>query len=456
MKQKKLFEEFPATSTGEWLDRIRAELKGADLNEKLLWKTGEGFDLMPFYRREDMEKLRYTDAFMPLYLGKDGLKCRNSKEDPGQLGKSKGDKAASWLVRQDVLVQSYASANEQALSLLERGVDSLGFLIGDPDTISNENFAMLLRDFNPSCAEINFSSEGKAIEIVSLVSDLLADKEPGRKSVRGAVEADPLVRLMIQGKLCIPVDAGLDYLAALVRKAMDLPYYRSIHIHGTYFRKAGSGPVLELALAIAMAVEYIDQLTSRGIDPGTAASAIRFSFGIGPSYFMEIGRLRAARLLWEVVCRKFGVTDDFPARMEIHSETVLNAAAGDPFLNMIGSQAAAMSAIIGGTDSLTVHPVEYRNGMTGDFPERIARNQQLLLKEEAFFDRVADPSAGSYYIETITSHIAENAWNIFLQIEKKGGFLQALNSGMIHTLLHDRKDHGEKAGDRKGENYKLS
>lgn len=454
MKQKKLFEEFPATSTGEWLDKIRAELKGAGFGEKLLWKTGEGFDLMPFYRREDMEKLRFTDAFMPLYLGKDALKCRNDEKDPGQPGKRGGDKAASWLVRQDVRVLSYASANEKAFSLLERGVDSLGFLISDPETISIENFSILLRDIDPSCAEINFSSEGKAVEIVSLLGNILSEKEPGREMVRGAVEADPLIRLLIQGKLCIPVEAGLDYLAALVRKALVLPHYRSIHIHGTYFRNTGSGPVLELALAVAMAVEYIDQLTARGIDPDTAARAIRFSFGIGPSYFLEIARLRAARLLWAVVCRKFGVTDDFSARMEIHSETVTNTDTGDPFMNVIGSQTAAMSAVLGGTDSLTVHPVEFKNGMTGDFPERIARNQQLLLKEEAFFDRVADPSAGSYYIETVTSQVAENAWNIFLQIEKKGGFLQALNSGMIHALLHDRKEHGEKADDRKAENHK--
>lgn len=448
MQQKRLFEQFPAITTKEWIDKLRADLKGADPGESLVWKTGEGFDLMPFYRNEDLENLNHLGFYLPLYLrGNVTAPSRDITNHPGQENMFITERSSnSWLIRQDITVGDYHTANRKALSILMKGVDSVGFILTDADTVNEENLRILLNDIDPECAEINFHPEGRAIEIMKSISGIWRKNGHNLTLIRGAVEADPLIRLIINGKLCIPVDSGFEYLASLVRETLVMENYRCININGKWFKNSGSGSVRELAFALSMAVEYMNQMTKRGLDPGSVAKSIRFSFGVGPSYFMEIARLRAARLLWAAVCRKFGVNRK-SSRMEIHCETIThNPDTGDPYMNMIRTQTEAMSAVIGGTDSLTVNPFEGNYGRPGDFPERIARNQQLLLKEEALFDKVADPSAGSYYIETITSLVADNAWKIFLQIEESGGFLTAFNSGLIHSLMHGQEKSVANAG----------
>lgn len=448
MQQKRLFEEFPPVTTKEWINKLRADLKGADPKERLLWKTDEGFDLMPFYRNEDIETLTHVGFSLPLYLRRDVTASNpDITNQPGQVETfiSNGS-SNSWLIRQDIKVDDYDTANKKALSILTKGVDSVGFILTDPNTVNEENLKILLSGIDPECAEINFHPEGKAIEIIKSISVIWRNNGHNLSLIRGAVEADPIIRLVINGKLCIPVDSGFDYLASLIRETLVMENYRCIQINGKWFKNSGSGSVRELAFALSMAVEYLNQMTDRGLDPGSVAKSIRFSFGVGPSYFIEIARLRAARLLWAVVCRKFGITER-SSRMEIHCETITqNPDAGDHYMNMIRTQTEAMSAVIGGTDSLTVHPFEGNNSGPGDFPERIARNQQLLLKEEALFDKVADPSAGSYYIEKITSLVAENAWKLFLQIEDSGGFLTAFNSGLINSLMRGQKISGENGG----------
>jgi methylmalonyl-CoA mutase len=409
------------------MDKITADLKGADFKNKLVWKTGEGFDVMPFYRQENLEKLCIPEgvAGRPIPAGM-------------TEAKTGGSVSSSWLVREDIRVNGYKEANEKALSLLMKGVDSIGFIITDPESVNGENLSLLLKDINPECVEINFIPEGKAREIITIISSLWKKNGFDLSLIKGAVEADPLGRLMLNGKLCIPVEAGIDYLASLVRDTLLLPLFRSVRINGLNFRNAGSGPVQELALSISMAVEYLDLLTGRGIDPGTAAKAIRFSFGTGTSYFMEIAKLRAARLLWAVVCERYGITGTTAARMEIHSETIISQVPGDdPYKNMLRTQTEAMSAVIGGTDSLTVSPFDNSVSLSDGFAERIARNQQLILREEAYFDKVTDPSAGSFYIENLTSLVAEKAWEHFLEIENTGGFLSALSSGQINARLEE-------------------
>ena len=196
----------------------------------------------------------------------------------------------------------------------------------------------------------------------------------------------------------------------------------------------------ELAFGLAMGCEYMDQLTSRGISSDLAASKIRFSFGTGSDYFPEIAKLRAARLLWSVVLNGYHPAKDENIRMDIHSVTSeWNKTIYDPYVNMLRTQTEAMSAILGGTDSLTVEPFDTVFRQPDDFSERIARNQQLILKEEAYFDKVADPAAGSYYIENLTNLIADNSWKLFIELEEKGGFLECLRSGFVQTKLSESR-----------------
>jgi len=407
--KEKLFEQFPPVSTKEWMARIAADLNCEDLNSKLLWKTREGFDVAPFYMRDDIANLKYIDSM------------------PGQFPYIRGRKTRdnSWKVRQNIAVYDYKAANEKALELLMKGVDSLGFYISDPESINEQNFDTLLKGIVPEAVELNFLSNGKAKEIVTLFSGYIKKSGADPDKVYGAVEADPIGRLMLNGTLCIPVTRGLDYLSEVAELASALPRFRAIHLNASGFGNAGCNIVQELAFGISMGAEYLCQLVHRGVKADEAASKIRFSFSIGPEYFPEIAKLRAARLLWSAVAKGFGFENTCSAQMEIHCVTSQwDKSASDPYINMLKTQTEAMSAILGGADSLTVEPCDIVFRQPDEFSERIARNQQLILKEEAYFDKVADPGAGSYYIEKLTYLIAENAWKLFLEIEANGGFLE--------------------------------
>jgi len=425
--QKTLFEQFPPVTTKEWMERINADLKGADFNKRLVWRTDEGFDVMPFYRREDLEKLNHLDSFLPLFL-------RGDVRQPADRGVYAT--ANQWLIRQNIKVSDYSAANKKALEILMKGVDSIGFILEDPESINEKNLELLVDGIDPAGSEINFFSDGKAREIISNLINIFGKNGMDRSSLRGAVEADPLGRLMMNGTLCIPVEAGFDYLASLTQESSLLPDYRNMQINGSHFTNAGSGAVNELAFSISMATEYLSQLTDRGISAVDAASKMRFSFGTGTDYFMEIAKLRAARIIWALVADAYNASDKNKFRMEIHSVTkVWNDSVTDPYINMLRTQTEAMSAVLGGTDSLTINPFDITGGSPDEFSERIARNQQLILREEAWFDKVADPSAGSYYIENLTALIAENSWKLFVEIENMGGFISALNSGFVRERI---------------------
>jgi methylmalonyl-CoA mutase len=420
MKEEKLFDQFPPVTTKEWMDKIHADLKGADFNKKMVWKTNEGFEVKPFYRTEDIENLMYINSLPGEFPYIRGTKVKNN----------------SWQVRQNIEVRDYAQANKKALDILMKGVDSLGFIIADPDSVNEENFKLLLSEIHLESIETNFLTNGKAKEILEILIKIAADRKLNLSEIRGAIEADPLSRLMLNGTLCIPEEAGFDYLSSLTKASELFPNLRTIHLNASNFNNAGADIVEELAFGIAMGSEYISQLADRGLNPGYTATKIRFSFGVGSNYFPEIAKLRAARLLWSTVLTGFDPKDSEGIRMDIHSVTSeWNKTLFDPYVNMLRTQTEAMSAILGGTDSLTVEPFDIAFRQPDEFSERIARNQQLILREESYFDKVADPAAGSYYIENLTRLIADSAWKIFVGIEEEGGFLSALRSGYIQSMI---------------------
>ncbi len=427
VKQTKLFDQFSPVTTKEWLDKINDDLKGADFNRKLVRRTNEGFDVKPFYRREDLDKINYLMDLIPFLRMETGVMESTVRETHTDN---------NWLIRQNIEVTDFSASNVKALSLTGRGVDSVGFVIADPESVSDQNLMTLLKKINPNDVEINFLSNGKAREIISLLVEFCDRNGYDLSSLHGCIEADPLGRLMMNGTLCIPVKDGLDYLAGLTNDALALPRYRNLQINGSGFSDAGSDSVQELAFSISMAVEYLSALTDRGISAEDAARKIRFSFGIGSDYFMEISKLRAARILWSVISEGYGLEGDDSFRMEMHCVTSKwNSTIYDPYVNLLRTQTEAMSAVIGGTDSLTVNPFDIACSRPGEFSERIARNQQLIMKEEAYLGKVADPASGSYYIENLTALIAENSWKLFLETEAKGGFLAALESGFVRKKI---------------------
>jgi methylmalonyl-CoA mutase len=428
VKKEKLFEKFPPVSTEEWMNKIHSDLKGADFSKKLVWKTNEGFDVMPFYRDADIADLWFRDTL------------------PGEFPYVRGIKKTdnSWLIRQDIRVEDYDEANKKALDILMRGVDSLGFIIVNPDSVNTLNFKKLLDRIHPEAVELNFLSNGKAVEILDSLAEVLSERGLANTVLRGAVEADPLIRLLANGTLCIPPEKGFDYLAGLTSKAIQFPSFRTVHIRASHFGNAGADIVQELAFALSCGNEYMAQLTDRNFDPLQAAGKIRFSFGIGSNYFFEIAKLRAARLLWSVVLNGY-INKGVVPGMEIHCTTSgWNKTAYDPYVNMLRTQTEAMAAVLGGTSSLTVEPFDISFRQPDAFSERIARNQQLILREETGFDKVTDPSAGSYYIEKLTEELADKAWKIFSEIEEEGGFLSAIRKGTLQERINSSASRRKK------------
>jgi methylmalonyl-CoA mutase len=422
MKEGKLFEHFPPVTTKTWMDKIQADLKGTDFNKKLVRQAGEGFEVKPFYRAEDIENLMYINSLPGKFPYIRGTKIKNN----------------NWHIRQNIEVKDYFLANRKALDILMKGVDSLGFNIVDPESIDEDNFKILLREIHIESIETNFHSNGKAKEILDILIKIVTERGLDFSEIHGAIEADPLSRLMLNGTLCIPEEAGFDYLALLTGGSAVFPNLRTINLSASIFNNAGCDIVQELAFGMSMGSEYLTQLTGRGLRAGYSASKIKFSFGVGSDYFLEIAKLRAARLLWSIVTNGFQPEGKENIKLDIHCVTSKrNKRISDPYVNMLRTQTEAMSAILGGTDSLTVEPFDVTFSQPDEFSERIARNQQLILKEESYFDKVADPSAGSYYIENLTRMIAESAWKLFVEIEEMGGFLSVLRSGYIQAKLSE-------------------
>ncbi len=412
-----LFSEFPPVSTREWMDKVTADLKGADFDKKLVWKTNEGFSVRPFYREEDLEKLKYLDSL------------------PGEFPYVRGTKTHNqWWVRQDIVVTDISEANNKAREVLAKGINSLGFFIENEKLITKENIAKLLKDIISDEVELNFIAPHGNKELLKLVSEELKSN----KNAKGSVDFDPLGKLTISGSTCVTVDELLDTAAEIVDEGKALPGFQTITVNAKHFNNAGATIVQELGFGLSMGNEYMAQLTSRSKSADEAANSIRFNFGVGGNYFMEIAKLRAGRILWAKIVEAYKPSNEEVIKMHTHSETSeWNKTIYDPYVNMLRTQTEAMSATLGGTDSLTVVPFDKIFRQPNVFSERIARNQQLLLKEESYFSKIVDPSAGSYYIENLTDSIAEEAWKLFVEVEEKGGYIAALKEGFIQSKVKE-------------------
>ena len=417
-----LLADFPPVSTEEWMAKITADLKGADFDKKLVWKTNEGFNVRPFYRANDIEGLKTTDLL------------------PGEFPYVRGTKTDNnWLIRQDVKVDDPAEANKKALDLLTKGVTSLGFKLSKKD-LGADYIATLLQGI-PATVELNFHiCVSRAAELVELLAAYFKAQGFDLATLQGSVNFDPMNRMLLKGK-DLEEPFITERATALLRAAEALPGYRVIGVNAVSLQDAGAHITQELGYALAWGTQYIEMMDQAGIDPAEAARRVKFNFGVGSNYFMEMAKFRAARMLWALIVDKYleSRPEDVrraASKMHIHAETTtFNLTIFDANVNMLRTQTEAMSAVLAGVDSLTVLPYDTAYKTADDFSERIARNQQLLLKEESHFDKVVDPAAGSYYIETLTEAIAKQAWAIFLDVEDKGGFFAAIKQGLVQQAI---------------------
>lgn len=430
--KEKLFSDFSPVSTQEWMDKITVDLKGADFEKKLVWRTNEGFKVKPFYRQEDLEGLKTTEGLPGQYPYIRGIK----KDDN------------TWFIRQDITVNDAAEANSKALDILNKGVDSLGFQIKAKE-LNAEYLDTLLKDICCECVELNFSTcQRHMLQLAQLLVAYFQKKGYAPEKLKGSLNFDPISKMMQKGK---DVSAVIATGKELVETLAAYPHFRCIAVNSVQLNNAGAYIYQELGYALAWGNEYLNQLVEAGVPAALAAKKIKFNFGISSNYFMEIAKFRAARMLWADIvkqyapkcprtdCKNTGAdgTCYCACKMVAHAETSnFNLTLFDAHVNLLRTQTEAMSAAIAGVNSITVSPFDKAYETPDDFSERIARNQQLLLKEESHLNRIVDPAAGSYYIENLTVAIAKQAWDLFLAVEEAGGMLQAVKAGSIQEAVN--------------------
>lgn len=416
--REKLFSDFSPVGTDQWMAKVTADLKGADYEKKLVWKTNEGFKVKPFYRMEDLEGLKTTDNL------------------PGEFPYLRGTKKNNlWYVRQEIVVSNAKEANAKALDILYKGIDSLSFHINGKE-LNAALVETLLEGICAECVELNFSTcQGHAVELAQILVAYFAKKNYDVTKLHGSINYDFFNKMLTKGK-----EKGdlVKTAKELIEATASLPFFKVINVNALTLNNAGAYISQELGYALAWGSEYINILTEAGVPAATVAKKMKFNFGISSNYFLEIAKFRAARMLWANIVSSYDSADLCAAKMHIHAETSsFNLTLFDAHVNLLRTQTEAMSAALAGVDSMTVVPFDKTYQTPDDFSERIARNQQLLLKEESHFDKVVDPAAGSYYVENLTASIAQQAWANFLKVEEEGGFYAALKANKVQDDINN-------------------
>jgi len=415
-KPEKLFGKFPPVSAKDWEDKIREDL-GITGTDKLKWVTADGIKLRPYYRQEDLKELDYLSVL------------------PGEYPFVRGARTYSnaWKIRQDIPATHAREANVKATRLLAAGVTSLGFILDTPDI----DLPVLLSGIPVETVPLNFCSVPENSRLIDSLVLYAEQQKADPVKITGSMDTDLLTDLLVKDIRKNYRDDLLRSLPPLLDHTLKaLPGFRIITIRADHLHNSGATAVQELGISLAAGAEYLTYFREAGIPADIAVQHMQLHVAIGASYFMEIAKLRAARILWARMIDHFPVSEPFTGNIFIHSSTSMwNQTAFDPHNNILRGTSEAMAAVIGGTDSLEVMPWDacFRN--SNEFSERIARNIQIILKEESYLDKVIDPGAGSYYIEILTDSLAHHAWEMFLEIESSGGFLKAAGQNILQEKI---------------------
>lgn len=411
----RLFGEFSPVSTEDWKNKIVEDLKGADYDKKMIWKTAEGFSVKPFYRKEDTEGYNISA--------------------PGTFPYTRGNKTDNnWYIRQNIATDDVEAANSKAKKMLENGVTSLGFSIKGK-MVSEEFIKKLLSGIPVQEIEINYKvCIKRAVYFTTLLKEYYISCGCDLAKVSGSIEYDPIHKELTKGKI---TDNYIEDIKLLIDATSAMPNMACVAVNATALCDAGAYITQELGYALAWGNEYMQTMTDADIDAATALSKIKFNMGISSNFFMEIAKFRAARTLWAKIAEQY-TTEHEACKMKIHATTsMFNMTLFDPYVNMLRTQTEAMSAAIAGVESIAVLPYDSVYETPTEFAERIAKNQQLILKHESHLHKVADPAGGSYYIESLTRSIATEAWKQFLAIEAAGGFHKAVKEQAIHKSVEE-------------------
>ncbi len=446
-KKITLKDDFPLPSLEEWKTQIETELKGKPF-EKLKTKTYEGIELHPIYTNHDTKDLQQLTE-----LPGSGSFIRGSK--------IQGYLQNTWEICQELNYGLAEEFNETVRTDIARGQNSVSLLLDDatklgldadyanPEQVGNTGLSIsainsvskALEGIDLTKIPVHINAGFSALPMTMIYFAFLKKLKINLKTINGSLTADPLAYLAEYGVIPVSIDFAFNKMKYVVEwVSKNSPQIKTIGISGLPYHNSGASAVHELAFVLSTATEYLSQLIDRGVDANTIAKNMRFTFGVGSFYFMEIAKLRAARLLWSKITEEYGVTSE-NRKMNIHARTSsYNQTVYDPYVNMLRTTTEAFSAIVGGIDSLSTNQFDERFGTADDFSRRLARNTQIILNEESHLNQIIDPAGGSFYVEKLTNDVAQKTWELFKVIESKGGMLKALVEGFPQSEIEKTAD----------------
>jgi methylmalonyl-CoA mutase len=444
----------------DWKALASKDLKGADPDELLTWHTPEGIDVKPLYTAADAEGREGSDSLpgFPPYLR--GVRATMYTGRPWTIRQYAGFSTAE---ESNAFYRRNLAAGQKGLSVAfdlatHRGYDSdHPRVVGDVGKAgvaidSVEDMKVLFDQIPLDEMSVSMTMNGAVLPVLAAYIVAGEEQGVGPEKLSGTIQNDILKEFMVRNTYIYPPEPSMRIVADIIAyTAEHMPRFNSISISGYHMQEAGATAEQELAFTIADGLEYVRAARSRGLDIDAFAPRLSFFFAIGMNFFMEIAKLRAARLLWSRVIEQFEPKDPRSAMLRTHCQTSgVSLTEQDPYNNIVRTAFEAMAAVLGGTQSLHTNAFDEALGLPTDFSARIARNTQLILAEETGVPKVVDPLGGSYYIESLTNDLAEKAWALIEEVESLGGMTKAVESGMPKLRIEEssarrqaRVDRGE-------------
>ncbi|MBK7867273.1 MAG: acyl-CoA mutase large subunit family protein [Ignavibacteriales bacterium] len=440
-KEFKLRDEFAPSSYRDWRALAEVDLKGVPFEKKLITKTYENIDLEPLYTKEHLEILKNIEQFpgFTKFL-------RGSKPD--------GSSVNTWFIAQGLIHPLAENFNKLLLDSLLRGqtavvlpLDKTTKLGLDADYgkpgetgdggVSISGTGSLSRAFlgvDLTACPLFVSTGFSPFVFLSILKGYSIKEGVEFNKINGSVSADPVTFLFENGEMPVSIDEAYSQLATSIRfLESENSGLRTIGINGATYVEKGASAVQELGISMSLAVEAICRLSELGIDPATIPQKMIFNFGTSTNLFMEIAKFRAARILFSEVLSSFNLPSDSVKMFAAAKTSGYYHSFVDPYVNMLRVTTQAFSAIIGGVDLIETLPFDSSFEQPDEFSNRIARNTQIILSEESHLNHVIDAAGGSFYVETLTAQIVDNAWSYFREIEDQGGIYKAVIAGKIQS-----------------------
>ncbi|WP_026621370.1 methylmalonyl-CoA mutase (plasmid) [Ensifer sp. WSM1721] len=440
----------------DWEALAERELKASP--ENLVWHTPEGIDVRPLYTQDDLAgigDLGSLPGFEPFVRGPRATMYAGRPWTIRQYAGFSTAEASNAFYRRNL------GAGQQGVSVAfdlatHRGYDSDHPRVeGDVGKAgvaidSVEDMKILFDGIPLEKISVSMTMNGAVIPI--LASFIVAGEEQGvpREKLSGTIQNDILKEFMVRNTYIYPPEPSMRIVADIIEyTAKEMPKFNSISISGYHMQEAGATLIQELAFTLADGREYVRAALAKGLNVDDFAGRLSFFFAIGMNFFMEAAKLRAARLLWTRIMKEFKPEKASSLMLRTHCQTSgVSLAEQDPYNNIIRTAFEAMSAVLGGTQSLHTNSFDEAIALPTDFSARIARNTQLILQHETGVTKVVDPLAGSYYVESLTNELAEKAWALIEEVEALGGMTKAVNAGLPKRLIEEAATRRQAAVDR--------